>query len=233
MIHINLLPPEILEKRKVESRRLYLVAVLLVVLALLGLVWGFLVLQEQIKATDVASAQQEAASAKVQAERYKVFEERTKALQERKAIVQAALTGRIDWSGIMSEVALVIPADLWLDHFTGDQKVGGATAGAPQQQQNAAGSNTGTTPGATLVLQGWSLYNASAGPDNGFKPVAKFLVRLNDMDQLKNVWLASAEVKDKGFRQQTAIPYQVDSEVVVPGSSVPTSSGSVPPPGKQ
>lgn len=233
MIRINLLPPEILEKRKVESRRLYLVAILLAVLAVLGLVWGFLVVQEQMKAGDVAEKQQEASSMQAQAARYKVFEDRTNDLRQRKAIADKALAGRINWSKLMSEVALVLPSDLWLDNFNGSQSTGAAAAGAPQQQQQqqGAGSQTGTTAGAVLNLGGWSLYSSDAGPDNGFKPIAKLLVRLNDLEQLKNVWLQSAEYKPKGYRQQDAISWTVLSEVVAPGAaSSATASSTVPPP---
>jgi Tfp pilus assembly protein PilN len=231
VIRINLLPPEILEKRKAESRRLLLVAVLLVVLAILGLSWGFLVLQEQIKASEVASKQQEASNLQAQAAQFKVFEDRNNDLRKRTAIADKALAGRINWSRLMSEVALVLPADLWLDRFDGSQATGGSgTPGAVQQQSQGAGSKTGTTAGAVLNLGGWSLYTSTVGPDNGFKPIAKLLVRLNDLDQLKNVWLQSAEYKEKGFRQQNAIQWTVLSEVITPGQVSNTSTSTVPPP---
>ena len=231
MIRINLLPPEILEKRKVESRRLYLVAIFLAVLAVLGLAWGFLVVQQQIKAGDVATKQQEASSLEAQAARYKVFEDRTNDLRQRKAIAEKALAGRVNWSKLLSEVALVMPTDLWLDRFVGTQSTGGATtAGAPQQQQQGAGAQTGTTAGATLDLGGWSLYQAAAGADQGFKPIAELMVRLNDLMQLKNVWLQTAEYKAKGYRQQNAVQWTVISEVVTPGQASTGSTSTVPPP---
>jgi Tfp pilus assembly protein PilN len=217
VIRINLLPPEILEKRKAESRRLLLVAVLLVVLAILALAWGFLFLQEQIKASEVASKQQDAANLQAQAAQFKVFEDRNADLRQRKAIAAKALAGRVNWSRLMSEMALVLPSDLWLDRFNGSQA-------------KAAGSPTGAALGAVLDLGGWSLYTTKAGPDIGFKPIAKLLVRLNDLDQLKNVWLQTAEYKPAGYRQQNAILWTVLSEVVVPGEAATASSSTVPPP---
>jgi Tfp pilus assembly protein PilN len=228
VIRINLLPPEILEKRKAESRRLLLVAVLLVVLAVLGLVWGFLIVQEQIKASDVASKQQEAANLQAQAAQFKVFEDRNADLRQRKSIAAKALAGRVNWSRLMSEVALVLPSDLWVDRFEGSQPAGGAGASA---QRPTAGSRTPVTGSAVLNLGGWSLYTTKVGPDTGFKPIAKLLVRLNDLDQLKNVWLQTAEYKLEGYRQQNATQWTVLSEVVVPGEATTTTSPStVPPP---
>jgi Tfp pilus assembly protein PilN len=228
VIRINLLPPEILEKRKAESRRLYLVAILLSVLAVLGLVWGFLVVQEQIKAGEVATKQQEASSLQAQAARFKVFEDRTNDLRKRKAIAEKALAGRVNWSRLMSEVALVLPTDLWLDRFVGTQSMGG-TAAQSARSAPAAGSPA-PAAGATLDLGGWSLYSAAAGAEQGFKPIAKLMVRLNDLDQLKNVWLQTAEYRTKGYRQQNAIQWTVISEVITPGQPSTSATSTVPPP---
>jgi hypothetical protein len=60
--------------------------------------------------------------------------------------------------------------------------------------------------------------------------VAELLVRLNDLEQLKNVWLDSASVQDQGFRGRTAVKYSAISEIVIPSSTATQSSSVVPPP---
>ena len=199
MIRINLLPPEILEKRKAESRRLYLVAIALVVLALLGLVWASMAVMVQTKSLELGSKQQQAANLQAQADRFKVFEDRTRELQQRKSISATALAGRVDWSRLASEVTLVLPTDMWLTTFQGTEKDG-------------------------LKLQGWSLDSGS----NGFKSIAKLLVRLTDLEQLQDAWLTTAQLKDF-VPDKPAIQFDTTSKVKTTTGQA-TSGVVIPPP---
>jgi Tfp pilus assembly protein PilN len=203
VIRINLLPPEIIERRKAESRRLIFLAVGLAIIALLGIAWAFLALGVSIKTSQVASAQQQAANLRAQADAFKVFEDRTTELQSRQAVVDKALVGRVNWSRLMDELSLVLPPVVWLDVFDGEQA---ATSG-------------GTAGAATLGLSGWSLQEPVDKANGGFKSMAQLLVRLNDLEQLDNVWLTGAEVKPDGFRSQDAIQFITTSMVVVPSGS--------------
>jgi Tfp pilus assembly protein PilN len=222
-IHINLLPPEILQKRKAESRRLVFLAVGLTVVALLGLTWMFGALFVGIKTQEVASAQQDAASLRSQAASFKVFEDRAADLTAREAVANRALDGRIEWSRIMGDLSLVLPPDIWLGTLDGVQRMDNAGA-AP-----AAGSTTGkTAPGATLTLAGFSLDEPVDKANGGFKSIAQLLVRLNDLDQLNNVWLTDAERKPAYYRGQNVITFTSTSEVAVPSSTSSSTASSVP-----
>jgi Tfp pilus assembly protein PilN len=205
-IRINLLPPEILEKRKAESRRLVFLAVGLTVIALLGVAWAFVALFVGIKTGEVASKQQEAASLRAQAEAFKVFEDRGLELQARQEIADRALAGRISWSRIMGELSLVLPPDIWLSVFDGSEQTA-ATAGSSTTEGRPA-------PAATLSLTGWSLDQPAEEVNGGFKSIALLLVRLDDLEQLANVWLTSAEVKPGGYRGEDAIEFVSTSDVV-------------------
>ena len=220
-IHINLLPPEILEKRKAESRRLVFLAVGLTIIALFGLMWAFLALFVGIKTGEVASAQQQAASLRAQAASFKVFEDRAADLAAREAVAGRALDGRISWSRLMGDLSLVLPPDVWLNSLDGVQRMDNAGAAAP-----AAGSTSGhAAPAATLTLAGFSLDEPVDKANGGFKSIAQLLVRLNDLDQLSNVWLTDAERKPTAYRGQDVITFASTSEVAVPaGSSTPTAS---------
>ena len=222
-IRITLLPPEIVEKRKAESRRLVFVAVGFAIIALLGIAWAFLALFVGIKTGEVASAQQQAASLRAQAASFKVFEDRAGDLKARQAVADRALAGRIEWSQLMGDLSLVLPPDIWLETFEGDQATaGGAAPSSPAASASGSGSNS------NLLLTGWSLDVPVDKANGGFKSIAQLLVRLDDLSMLKNVWLTSAEVVPGGFRAQDAIKWSSSSEVVVPSSSASASASSVP-----
>lgn len=212
-IRINLLPPEIIEKRKAESRRLVFVAVGLTTIAVMGIGWAFLALAVGIKTGEVAATQQQAANLRSQAESFRVFEDRGRDLQARQAIADRALAGRVSWSQLMGDLSLVLPPDIWIDAFDGTQLA------------NASG---GTVPAATLTLTGWSLDEPIDEANGGFKSIAQLLVRLNDLEQLTNVWLTSAEVRPDGYRGESVINFQSTSQVAVPSSSAGSSASSVP-----
>ncbi len=233
MIRINLLPPEIVEKRRVESRRLLLVASGLAVLAVLGLVWAFGAVVVMNKETTVASQEQAASAAAAQAEQFKIFSDRSSELAKRQQVADTAIAGRIDWSRLMSDVALVLPSQLWLEKFTGTQVTAAVsnTPGKSSTTTATAGGSAGGT-GATLNLGGWSLYSSKAA-DGGFKPVAKLLVRLDGLSQLKNVWLESAELRTKGFKNQDAVNWGTVADIATPESNAASATTSVVPgPGK-
>ena len=220
-IRINLLPPEIIEKRKAESRRLVFIAIGVSIIALIGIGWAFLALAVGIKTGEVVAAQQQAANLRAQAETFRVFEDRGRELQSRQAVADLALGGRISWSRIMAELSLILPPAVWMDSFNGVQ-----TAAASGTQQGQAPGGSGPGGAATLALTGWSLDVPVDKSDGGFKSLAQLLVRLNDLDDLRNVWLTSGQISTAGFRGQDAIKFESTSEVVVPSGS--ESSPTVP-----
>lgn len=206
-VRINLLPPEIIGRRKAESRRLIFVAIGLAVIAVMGIGWAFLALAVGIKTGEVASAQQQAANLRSQAESFKVFEDRGRDLQARQTVADRALTGRISWSELMGDLSLVLPPDVWIESLDANSPSGAA---------------------ATLNLSGLSVDEPIDKANGGFKSVAQLLVRLNDLKQLTNVWLTSAEVSLAGFRGRNVIKFQSTSAVAVPASGASPSASSVP-----
>lgn len=166
-MRINLLPPEILEKRKSERRLVYVVlAALLVVLVLAG-VFAAVYMQQEAKAKEVARLEQELAETQQRANELQVFEAKSNELTRRKSVAETALAGRINWSKLYDELSLVMPADLWLTVLVTNE-------------------NTG------LTMDGYAVDSATDSPDLGHKSIAKLLVRLADLDQLYDVWLTNA-----------------------------------------
>jgi Tfp pilus assembly protein PilN len=172
VIRINLLPPEINQKRKDEKRwRWVMLGAALVAVALVG-VFALLQFQVSAKATEVANVKQQAQALQQSATRFQVFKEKQVDLDNRKVIATAALLGRIDWAKLLSEVAMVLPSDIYLTRIGSTEPKAGA---AP-------------TPGR-LSLEGMALDFPNDVPDLGYKSVAKMLVRLADLDQIDSVWL--------------------------------------------
>lgn len=166
-MRINLLPPEILEKRKAEKRLVYVaLAALLVIVVLAGL-YAFAFVQLKAKQSVVTTREQELAQATTRANELQVFEQKATELQRRKSVAEQALAGRINWAKLFDEVSLVMPTDMWATVMNTNEKTG-------------------------LQIDGYALDSATDSPDLGHKSIAKLLVRLADLDQLNDVWLTNA-----------------------------------------
>jgi hypothetical protein len=73
MIRINLLPPEITEKRRAEQRWKYVVFGAVALYAVLAVFWFVMYLNVTGRSADVAAKKQEAQSLNTQAESFKIF----------------------------------------------------------------------------------------------------------------------------------------------------------------
>jgi Tfp pilus assembly protein PilN len=191
MMRVNLLPPEILERRQAERRIIWVVVAAIVIAVLLAGVWGVANYRLQNKKDELAAVQQEAQAIQAQADQLAIFETRASELEERRATVQAALGGRIDWAKLLDEVSLVLPSDLWVQTMAVDEDAG-------------------------ISLAGYAIDSPDDVPDLGHKAIAKALVRLADLEDLSDVWLASS-VKTE-FAEQDAIQYTITSKVVPPAT---------------
>jgi Tfp pilus assembly protein PilN len=199
VIRINLLPPEITEKRKAEQRWVYVIFGAVAFYALLFIFFGVMWLQVSAAEADVAGKQQEAQSLQAQAGSFKVFEDRQADLVARKQVADKALAGRIAWSRLMRELALVLPADAWLTEVHADEK--------------------------TFTMKGMAVDGRGDMTSMGFKPVAKLLVRMADLDQLQNVWLETS--KRGEFLDKPVVEFSLGADVVT--SSSTTARVSAPP----
>ncbi len=206
MVRINLLPRDILEKRRYERYFVwvYVAAAILAVL-LLG-IWLFLGLQVQQKNKDLQSRQELANKLRAEADAFAVFEQKQADLTARQEIAQQALAGRINWAKINNEISLVLPSDVWAQSMTANQDTG-------------------------MQFTLTSL-DAVDSPDVGQKAVARTMVRLNDLASLTDVWLiaSSKTVVAEGESKTPIIQFQLTSQVVKPATASATASPSVPAP---
>ena len=171
MIRINLLPPEITQKRKDEQRWRWLILGSIALFLIVGFVFAALQIQVTIKTQDVAGIRQQAEGLQVEAQRFQVFQLKEADLQNRKSLADAALAGRMDWSALFTEVALVMPTDTWARNMVSTEP-------------------NGVTPGS-FSLGGAAIDYPYDVPDLGYKPIAKLLIRLAELPRLNNVWMGS------------------------------------------
>ncbi len=186
MIRINLLPPEILEKRKEEQNWRWVVLGALAMLVILVGLFLIAFVQVSSKEAEVAEVEQQAANVQAAAEQVKIFKEQEDDLAVRQGIVDKALVGQVDWAKLLYELSLILPTDMYLQRLQANeddpltQSAGGAVEGEETNESQ-------------ITLTGEALDSPSDSPDLGYKSVAKLLVRMAELEQLERVWLDSAE----------------------------------------
>lgn len=209
MMRINLLPPEILERRRAEKRVGWVVLAAIGIAVVLAGVWGFGLFNVGGKRDELASLQQQVQVTNTAAEQLAIFEERAAELETRSATAAMALGDRRDWARILDEISLVLPADMWIQTLA-------------------------TAEGEGVSLNGYAIDAPADSPDVGHKAIAKALVRLADLDALYDVWLTSSLKAE--FEEQPAIQFTITAKVVAPPAatagptatttSAPTEAGT-------
>lgn len=196
MMRVNLLPPEITEKRKGEKRLVYVVFAFIAVALLLAAVLGFAIVRADGLQKDLDVQQQQLQQTRQRSEALKVFEEQATELQRRSAIAQATLDGRRNWSKLLDEISLVLPSDVWL-------------------------TTLNVSEAENLSLGGFAV-DVDDSPDYGHKSIAKVLVRLADLEQLYDVWLSNSV--STLVEEQPAIQFTVTAGVNVPSSAASSTA---------
>jgi Tfp pilus assembly protein PilN len=199
MMRINLLPPEILERRRAEKGLGYVVVAALGVAVVLAAVWAWAHFTLEGKKSDLASVQQQVAQVKAQADTLAVFEQRSLELDARRAVVQTALGGRTDWPKLFHEISLVLPSDIWLTRLSAAE-------------------------GSTIQFDGFAVDAPKDNPDAGHKAIAKALVRLADLDQLFDVWLLTSSETE--FENQPAIQFTITAMIRAADAAATETGGA-------
>lgn len=185
MRRIDLLPSTYQERRR-ERRNLGIVVVasMLVLLLLIG--WWFLlgtqVNSEKERLADAQRTNQELQSQIAELSRFADLQAEVTA--KRQALV-TVMTGDVDWPAVMTEVAMVIPGEVWL---TGMSASAGATEGAaPVGTETAPVRVSDQTPFGRISFQGKSL---------SVPGVAKWLVSLRTVREFAAIWLNTATASE-------------------------------------
>lgn len=167
MFKINLLPKEVLERRRYVGwyPRVFLAAALLV-LVVVGL-YGYYAFEAQSKRNELQGIEEQSQKYSALADQLSIFQNKETQLQQREAIAQGALAGRVNVGQVANDISLVLPDEVWLDSMTIDEKTG-------------------------LSISANTPRSAGESADVAYKSVAKTLVRLSELPELLDVWLGAA-----------------------------------------
>jgi len=211
MVRINLLPREITDKRKFETRIGWVVLIGLAAVAVIAVVFIGLMLVVAAQNSELQQQLQANAQVSEQAQAYAIFEQKEGELAARSAIAEMALAERVEWARITNELSLVLPTDMWLERMDADEAAG-------------------------VSLFGFALDPATDSPDVGYTSIAAMMVRLSELDLLSSVWLNSAEKTSLGEEewQESVIHFDVSAAVVDPtAEETQDAESSVPAPPSQ
>jgi Tfp pilus assembly protein PilN len=195
---INLLPPELYERQRVRRQTGVVIVLGVLLLAALGAFWFLQVLRENAVKEDIAA--QEAENARLQQEINELQEigQLQAEIDGTRQLLNTLLADRVLWSGVLRDISLVIPGQVWLNGLTG--QVGTPpTTGGTTTTTTAAPTTTTTTTTTTGTTTG----QAAPGPAlvgqisfNGYSfthpDVALWLSRLEDVRGFVNPWLQTS-----------------------------------------
>jgi Tfp pilus assembly protein PilN len=187
MFRINLLPKEVLERRRYEGwyRWVFILAVGLILIILA--VYVLLLFEVSSKNTQLQTIKESAAQQTVLAEQLSIFQNKEQELQARQQLAQTALASRVNVGQVAEDVSLVLPDEVWLDLLTINESTG-------------------------IVMTAETPRNSGESNDVAYKSVAKTLVRLNELPELYDVWLTTAS---NGQWQQWAPSANSESPIPV------------------
>lgn len=198
MVRVNLLPREVIDRRKYEQYYRYVfigaVGLILIVLFAFAAMW----FTTQQKVDELQALQEDMTQYQTQADAFGVFETKEQELIAREQVAMTALAGRVNMGLLAEEISLVLPDEVWLGTLTLSEKDG-------------------------LTLAGNTPRSASESVDVAYKSIAKMLVRLNELPNLYDVWLGTA-----GSSEWASWSPDVDGEKPLPAKAVSfTATGKV------
>ena len=180
MARVNLLPPEIGERRNVRRVQAVMVGATAATVAVVGMLYMAQVARVNDAKDDVARA--EAEGVRLQGELTKLSNVRARYAKRdaAKQLLTTALDPKVTWSQYLNDVSLTIPENVWLTDFTVEQTMPGAAA------TDAAPQSPVFTPGiATVKINGRAFTHDD---------VAAWLDVLAKQKSFKNAYFSKSEV---------------------------------------
>lgn len=181
MRRIDLLPPAYLQRKR-ERNALLFVAIGAIVAILLLIGWWFwLGLQITDAENELAQVQQVNAELDGRIAELQRFVLLQNEVDQKRTNLQTVMVGDVDWPGVLAEIAMVIPSEVWLTNLQGSA---GQTEGATQVPTETAPIRISELePFGRIQFQGESL---------SMPGVAKWMLRLESVDSFFATYLQSA-----------------------------------------
>jgi Tfp pilus assembly protein PilN len=193
MRRINLLPPEIAERRRVRQQAALLIVVGVAFVFLLAAIWFVRNLEIGRQEQRLAEARAEAQELEAEIAKRSEIRELEEQVKERQQTLAALMVGDIAWSRLLIELSMIIPGDSWLTSLTA-QAQEEAAEGAPAEQPPA---EVPAEEGALPPRLGTLIFAANTFD---FPGVSKWITRLQGLKSLQNIWVPSATKAQIGTR---------------------------------
>lgn len=210
MVRINLLPAEIIERRRYERFYPIIFAVGAILLGAVLVTWFALGFLADQKVSQLQQTEEQVSTLNAQAAALSVFQQQQQTLDSRQQVASVALASRVNMGKIMEEISLVLPEPLWLREL--------------KLHQESGATLNGFTPDAYDV-----------GIEESYKSIAAGLVRVNSLEDPYDVWLTNATSKEftdfQGVQQgkALAVEFEVSAKLAKPESDTQQSAVPAPP----
>jgi Tfp pilus assembly protein PilN len=201
MRRIDLMPASYAERRK-QRRAVGMVAVAGLVIVVVLLAW-WVFLGTQISAEEERLAEVQASNAELQAQIDELarFARLEQEVQQRQAALQTAMTGDVDWPAVLTEIAMVVPGEVWL---TGLQGSAVTPDGTLVGTEDAVIDVAKAEPFGRVQFQGTSLSMPGIG---------KWMIRLGSVKDFQAVWLTTATEKPAQVAAGIPASFDFDSTI--------------------
>lgn len=203
MVRINLLPAEILERRRWERYYPWVFLVGGLLLVVLLATWGFQQLLIVQANAELQQTKQNVTNLQAQAEAFKVFELKEAELAARAEVAQSARMGAIDMGVLAEEISLVLPEEDWVNSLQMNELTG-------------------------VIMQGFTPDTQNQSVREGYKSVARMLIRMNSLDRLFDVWLTSAASEpyqfDEADGEKPVVRFEMTAKISTATPAPPSAS---------
>jgi Tfp pilus assembly protein PilN len=136
---VNLLPPEIAEKRRARMIQAGMGAAFAASLVVVGAVYFMAHSSATHAQSDLAAAQSQNTSLRAEITKYAGDESKRAELSAQQTMLSTAMGNEIQWSHFMNDLSLRIPDNIWVKHMTfAETAVPGGTAASAPAGPNAA-----------------------------------------------------------------------------------------------
>ena len=194
MTQVNLLPLEVQQRRRTRRQTT------MVTSAVAGVI-GFLILIFILQSARLAAAnrqleEQQAANGRLQSEINGLtrFEQLKQSVTEKEGLLANVLRGEILWSGVLRDISLVIPRDMWLTSLTGQMQASSTST--------SANAPVGEGLAGTIQFEGQAFAHTT---------VADWLTRLESVEGWLNPWISTSSRAGTGT--QVSFSSSVDLSV--------------------
>lgn len=187
MRRINLVPPELVRRRRIRRQTGYLAAYGAVFLLILFGIW--LVRQGTLKDEEnrLAIANTRVAELESKIAALQEFATLEETVKQKRLTLATVMANDIAWSRLLIELSMTIPGDSWLTSFSGTAEAAATGAAPPPPSGAGVSARLGTVTFAAVTI-------------DDFKGVAKWLTRLSELKSLQTIWVPTAAKATIGTR---------------------------------